>query len=116
MTLPRLRAPIAICSSLLKRRFCIFSGKVKNQEESLLDAIDGLEKFRSLREDSCLGRKPMSGTVELLRLIRRLRFRWMGRSLEASVPAEEDCANLNRSKVEKYYEISILVFGQPGRR
>jgi hypothetical protein len=102
MTLSLKRAANITCSSLENCFFLILSGRVRNHEASL-DEIDCcLARLRKRRdEEDVLRRGSISGMLIPRRSAKEdFRWDWMGSSFRAL--DREFCANLSRSKVEKY--------------
>lgn len=91
---------------------CLFlSGRVKNQDASLLEADCCLAIFRCRREEDRRG--SIRATFTPLRSARELfRWLWIGRSWSAF--DREFCANLNRSRVEKYWSKRRSVVASAG--
>jgi hypothetical protein len=104
MTLSRRRPASTTCSSLVNSFFLIFSGRVKNQDASLLVIDCCLASFRRRRDVEAFRRGSMTGTFRPRRSASEL-LRWLCIGSRTSLRAfdRELCANLNRSSVEKYY-------------
>jgi hypothetical protein len=103
MTLSRKCPASTTCSSLVNSFFLILSGRVKNQEASLLVMDCCLASFRRRRDVEAFRRGSITGTFRPRRSASEL-LRWLCIGSRTSLSAFdlELCANLNRSSVEKY--------------